>query len=184
VYSALFLVLAFCNTASLLFLLQLEFLPISFIVVYVGAIAVLFLFVLMMLNIKLAELKEEKFHYIQIAVILGIVFILELSLFLRSDSVPIISLNSNQMSFLIDFGAITTTISDFSVSLPQDPNMKAIGHILFVDYSFHFIVSGFVLLLAMVGAIILTLHKKFITKSQQVYAQVLRDFNKSIVYYN
>jgi NADH-quinone oxidoreductase subunit J len=77
VYSALFLILAFCNTSSLLFILQLEFLPITLLVVYVGAIAVLFLFVLMMLNIKYTELKEENSHYIPIASVFAIVFFFE-----------------------------------------------------------------------------------------------------------
>jgi NADH-quinone oxidoreductase subunit J len=78
VFSILFLVLSFCNVSGLLFLFNFEFLPIAFLVIYVGAIAVLFLFVLMMLNIKLAELKENYFGFLPISIILSFVFIVEL----------------------------------------------------------------------------------------------------------
>jgi NADH-quinone oxidoreductase subunit J len=113
VYSVLFLILSFCNVSSLLFLLQLEFLPISFLVIYVGAIAVLFLFVMMMLNIKLAELKDDSFHYIPIALLFALAFIFELLILFRSEFVPLIISHSGQISFLSDFVAVSSSTPDF-----------------------------------------------------------------------
>jgi NADH-quinone oxidoreductase subunit J len=103
VYSVLFLILSFCNVSSLLFLLRLEFLPISFLVIYVGAIAVLFLFVMMMLNIKLTELKDESFHFAPIAFIFTVTFLVELFVLFRSEFVPLILSNSFHITFLTDF---------------------------------------------------------------------------------
>jgi len=183
VYSALFLILAFCNTSSLLFILQLEFLPITLLVVYVGAIAVLFLFVLMMLNIKYTELKEENSHYIPIASVFAIVFFFELFILLRSEYIIVTYFDNDKLPFIAD--AVINVPSNIEFSFPNNSehNLKAIGFILFIEYFFHFIVSGYILLFAMIGAIVLTVNKKFISKSQNIYAQVLRDYNTSIVYY-
>jgi NADH:ubiquinone oxidoreductase subunit 6 (subunit J) len=74
IFSVLYLILSFFNISATIFLLELEFLPIVFLVVYVGAVAVLFLFVLMMLNIKIAELKETTYHYLPIAIIFFFIF--------------------------------------------------------------------------------------------------------------
>lgn len=184
VYSVLFLILSFCNVSSLLFLLRLEFLPIAFLVIYVGAIAVLFLFVMMMLNIKLAELKEDNFHYIPLALFFAFVFVLELFVLLRSEFVPLIISNKAHLTFLSDFVSVSSSISDFSSWYEYAHNMQSLGQVLFTEYFYQFIISGFILLLAMVGAIVLTLQKKFVAKSQNIYAQVLRDFRTSIVRYS
>ena len=78
VHSVLFLILVFCNAAGLLILLEAEFLALLFIVVYVGAIAVLFLFVVMMLNVKISEVQDEVLQYLPIGGLIGIVFLLEI----------------------------------------------------------------------------------------------------------
>lgn len=95
VYSVLFLILAFLNVSALLFLLQLEFLPVVFLMVYVGAVAVLLLFVIMMLNIKLAELKARDTHYAPVAILFFLLFSVELTLLVRSEFTPFITANSN-----------------------------------------------------------------------------------------
>ena len=180
VFSALFLVLSFCNVSSLLFFLQLDFLPITFLVVYVGAIAVLFLFVLMMLNIKLTEFKQEKLNYIPLVIIFSFVFASELFFLISSEFNSLNSSSIQQSQFLIDLAPVTTNFLSFFSS---STNMKAVGQLLFVDYCYHFIIAGFILLLAMVAAITSTLNKRFIAKSQAIYAQVLRSFDKAVVNY-
>jgi NADH-quinone oxidoreductase subunit J len=95
VYSVLFLILAFLNVSSLLFLLQLEFLPVVFLMVYVGAVAVLLLFVIMMLNIKLADLKSRDVHYVPVAIMFFLLFSFELILLVRTDFTPFIFASSN-----------------------------------------------------------------------------------------
>jgi len=93
----LFLILASLNISALLFLLQLEFLPVVFLMVYVGAVAVLLLFVIMMLNIKLAELKMRDVHYVPVAVLFFTLFTIELTLLLRSEFTPFVFTNSNHL---------------------------------------------------------------------------------------
>jgi len=182
VYSVLFLILSFCNVSALLFLLNLEFLPITFLVVYVGAIAVLFLFVLMMLNIKLTELKADSTHFLPVAFLLAIVFVLELFVMIRLEFLPL-TFSFAHNSFLSDFSNSSVSFINFPLYYLSESNMRSIGQILFVEYWLHFIIVGYVLLFAMIGAITLTLQKKFLSKSQNVYFQVLRNFNSCVSFY-
>jgi NADH-quinone oxidoreductase subunit J len=112
VYSVFFLVLSFFNVSALLFLLRLDFLPISFIVIYVGAIAVLFLFVMMMLNIKLAELKDDQFQYFFIISVFAFIFLLELFTLIRSEFVPFNINKKSELLVLSDLVA-TSSVSTF-----------------------------------------------------------------------
>lgn len=180
VFSALFLVLSFCNVSSILFFLKFDFLPITFLVVYVGAIAVLFLFVLMMLNIKISQLKHEKLNYTALVVIFSIVLICNLIVVIRLDFNPILNVSSESLRFLSDLTLSSSSFSNDLNIMVQFNNMISIGHILFVEFAMYFIITGYILLLAMVAAITSTLNKKFIAKSQVIHAQVLRSFNNSI----
>ena len=182
VYSVLFLILSFCNVSALLFLLNLEFLPITFLVVYVGAIAVLFLFVLMMLNIKLTELKAENAHFLPVACLLGVVFVLELFVMIRLEFLPL-TFSFVHSPFLSDFANSNASFIDFPLFYLNESNMRSLGQILFVEYWLQFIIVGYILLFAMVGAIVLTLQKKFLSKSQNVYFQILRNFNSCVSFY-
>jgi NADH-quinone oxidoreductase subunit J len=101
--SVLFLVLTFCNVTALLFTLELEFIPISFIVIYVGAIAILFLFVIMMLNIKLAELKEQNNHFVPVGIIFSVLFLSEIILLLQVNFKSLILLNQHHVVFLSEY---------------------------------------------------------------------------------
>jgi len=181
VFSALFLVFSFCNVASLLFFLQLEFLPVIFLMVYVGAIAVLFLFVIMMLNIKITELKHEKLNFLPLVLVFLFVFSVELLLFVSCEFNPLIPSSLWHFNFLFDMAALTIQDSNFViVALTQD-NMKLVGQLLFTDFYAYFVIVGFILLLAMIAIIVSTLNKRFVVKSQVIYAQVLRSFNHSNV---
>lgn len=113
IYSVFFLILSFFNVSALLFILRLEFLPIAFLVVYVGAIAVLFLFVIMMLNIKLAELQNDKFQHLFIIIFFAIVFVFELFVLLRYELVPIEIHGANDLLILSDYSA-RATIAQFA----------------------------------------------------------------------
>lgn len=182
IYSVLFLILSFCNVSALLFLLNLEFLPITFLVVYVGAIAVLFLFVIMTLNVKLTEMKAETLHFLPVASLLAVVFGLEIFVLTRVEFAPLIFTFAHN-TFLSDFSNQNVSFLQNSLFYLNEHNMRSIGQILFVEYSLQFIIVGYVLLLAMLAAIILTLHKSFFSKTQNVYFQVLRNFNTCITFY-
>jgi NADH-quinone oxidoreductase subunit J len=153
--------------------------------VYVGAVAVLLLFVIMMLNLKLADLKARDVHYVPVAIMFFLLFSVELVLLVRTDFTPCLFANANHWSFLYDY---TTSGLCFTDSVPttsiKDYNMRSVGLLLFTEYCIHFVISGYILLFAMLGAITLTLYKKFLSKSQSIHSQVLRNFNTAIVNYN
>jgi NADH:ubiquinone oxidoreductase subunit 6 (subunit J) len=133
VYSVLFLILSFCNVSALLFLLNLEFLPITFLVVYVGAIAVLFLFVLMMLNIKITEMKAENVHFLPVATLLAIVFILEIFVLMRLEFLPL-TFSFVHAPFVSDFANYNISFLESSLFYLNESNMRSLGQILFVEY--------------------------------------------------
>jgi NADH-quinone oxidoreductase subunit J len=141
VHSVLALVAAYGATCGIMVLLGVEFLALLFMIVYVGAIAILFLFVVMMLNIKLEELKDNATRYVPIGLIIGLVFIVEVLIILESD---------------ISFVAPLDAPFNF---LPLS-NIQTIGQILYTDYWLLMIVASLILLVAMIGAIVLTLQQQ------------------------
>ena len=184
IFSVLFLILAFFNASGLLFIINIEFLPIAFIVIYVGAVAVLFLFVLMMLNIKLAELLETNSNFYPIAFLFLILFVIELFFLMLFEFESIELFQRNSLFFLSDFLNMQVTNLNFTNFFELRNNLTSISHALYVKFFFEFLISGLVLLLAMIGTIVLTLQKRFINKTQNIYYQVLRDYNKSIINFN
>jgi len=172
VHSVLFLILTFLGVSGLLFLSELDFLPLMFIIIYVGAIAVLFLFVVMMLDIKISEVKGDFLKYLPLGCFLGFIFCFEI-LFNVSQSIAIST--NNLDFFLYDIGCVT--------KIDYISNIRALGQILYTHYFLYFLESGLILLVAMVGAIVLTLEfeKKSVHK-QFIFRQVARDPNKSIHY--
>lgn len=163
VHSILYLILVFCASSLLLVSIGSEFLGIIFIVVYVGAIAVLFLFVIMMLNIKIIELNENIIRYLPLTFI--IFFILFIQIFIYSDFINII----DSVYYL-----------DWIVLLNQSSNLVLIGEILYTYFFHFFFLVSLILLLAMVGTIMLTLnHSKFVLR-QQVYEQNMRYWKNSV----
>jgi NADH-quinone oxidoreductase subunit J len=157
VHSVLCLILAFVNAAGLFVMLGAEFLAMILIVVYVGAVAVLFLFVVMMLDVDFAELRQGFLQYMPIGVLIGIIFLAEL-LFVVGTWVLVPS----------DPRAIAAPISGTIT------NTEALGRVLYTQYIYFFQAAGLVLLVAMIGAIVLTLRHKAGVKRQNVADQVAR----------
>jgi NADH:ubiquinone oxidoreductase subunit 6 (subunit J) len=243
VHSVLFLILVFCNAAGLLLLLGLDFFAMIFLVVYVGAIAVLFLFVVMMLNIKVAELNESLSRYLPIGGLIGIIFLCEIFAIVDSDLIPMIQgtrleqessgsflssatsaftqetlavifglyeeifgletticLLSNEDSngtalletffYGLDFYGLQKAISSLQELWPffvewsslQRPisNIQAVGQLIYTYYAYAFLVASLILLVAMIGAILLTMYKGVQVKRQEVFEQNTREFSKTL----
>ena len=157
VHSVLFLILAFFNAAGLFVLLGAEFLAMILVVVYVGAVAVLFLFVVMMLDIDFAELKRGALQYLPFGVLVGLILVAEL---VMAGSVWVLK------------PAARNALA--SATPPGVSNTAALGHILYTDYVYYFQIAGMVLLVAMIGAIVLTLRHKVSVKRQDINVQNAR----------
>ena len=158
VYSVLFLILTFFNAAGLFILAGAEFLALILVVVYVGAVAVLFLFVVMMLDVDFTELRRGALGYLPIGGAIGMILLVELVLVLGT------------WNFASDTGKIAEPIAKGGVT-----NTEALGQILYTKYFFYFQTAGLVLLVAMIGAIVLTLRHKRGVKRQNVADQVARN---------
>ena len=158
VHSVLFLILAFFNAAGLFVLLGAEFLAMLLVVVYVGAVAVLFLFVVMMLDINFVELREGFQRYMPLGLGVGGVLLAEiLFVFFNSADMPETVLMVNEVS-----------------------NTRALGRILYTDYIYLFQLAGLILLVAMIGAIALTLRKRENVRRQSIASQIERTRADSI----
>jgi len=157
VHSVLFLILAFVNAAGLFVMLGAEFLAMILIVVYVGAVAVLFLFVVMMLDVDFAELKQGALQYLPIGMLIGGIFLAELLLVVGG--------------WVIGPGIPQAITAPIPAKLP---NIEAIGLVLYTDYVYFFEAAGVILLVAMVGAIVLTLHHRVRVRRQSIPDQVAR----------
>jgi NADH-quinone oxidoreductase subunit J len=157
VHSVLFLILAFVNASGLFVLMGAEFLAMILIVVYVGAVAVLFLFVIMMLDVDFVELREGFSQYLPIGVVIGGIFLFELLLAVGGWVI-----NPNVTKSIT--AAIPTNVS----------NTEALGLVLYTTYVHYFQLAGMVLLVAMIGAIVLTLRHKANIKRQDINVQNAR----------
>ena len=175
VHSVLFLILVFFNAAGLLILLGLDFFAMIFLVVYVGAIAVLFLFVVMMLNIKLAEVNEKRLRYLPVGGFLGVLFLFEIFLIVDNDLIPLLA-GPTQQSLYGDAAPLT----EWSSLLHTLTNVEGLGLLIYTFYFYFFLVASLILLVAMIGAIVLTMHKGVHVKRQQVFQQNTREFAKSV----
>ena len=169
VHSVLFLILVFLNGSALLLLIEAEFIAIIFIVVYVGAIAVLFLFVVMMLDIKIAESSRDFYKYLPFGSVIGFIFFVEIFLVVR-DELPTIT-----SDYRIDNQYI-----DWKSQIDPITNIEALGQILYTYYFIYFLIAGLILLVAMVGAIVLTMQLNRQVRRQAVYRQVSRNFENAV----
>ena len=165
VHSVLFLILSFVNAAGLFVLLGAEFLAMILVVVYVGAVAVLFLFVVMMLDINFVKLREGFLQYLPFGSILGIVLIIELGILFLSK-------NFSEMS-LVEYS--------LAPQITSTENTKLLGSVLYTKYFYLFQLSGLILLVAMIGSITLTLRKKGKSKKQIISNQNYVDSSQSII---
>jgi len=159
VHSVLFLILAFVNAAGLFVLMGAEFLAMILIVVYVGAVAVLFLFVVMMLDVDFAELRQGMTNYLPIGFVVGGILLAELI-------------------FVVVARVIQPSVPK-TITAPIPPadavsNTQALGLVLYTRYVYFFEAAGMILLVAMIGAIVLTLHRRAEVKRQSISAQVAR----------
>ncbi|KQP61327.1 MULTISPECIES: NADH-quinone oxidoreductase subunit J [unclassified Methylobacterium] len=159
VASVLFLILAFVNAAGLFVLMGAEFLAMILVVVYVGAVAVLFLFVVMMLDVDFAELRQGFQHYLPVGALVGVIFLIELVLVVGS--------------WTIDPGLVQAPLSNVARA-EAVTNTQALGRVLYTDYVFFFQLAGLVLLVAMIGAIVLTLRDRPGVKRQNIAVQNAR----------
>src|SRR6201984_1892938 len=163
IFPALFLILAFVNAAALFVLLGAEFLAMILVVVYVGAVLVLFLFVVMMLDVDFAELRAGFPKYLPIGATIALRLLVELVLIVGA---------------WVTAPAITAQSPTPPIS--QASNTEALGQILYTRYVYLFEAAGLILLVAMVGAIVLTLHHKRDVRRQSVAVQVGRSREKSV----
>ena len=236
VYSVLFLILVFCNVSGLLLLINLDFFAMVFLVVYVGAIAVLFLFVVMMLNVKLSEINDNILRYLPVGGIFGLLFLGEIFLLLEQDLVTVMAYETQPMiSFLESitiygvfmvssiltlvfslisqpwnivtifsqwqshFMKVQNTIVNYNTfvqdqtltvhnldyviwpyTMEQSTTIHTIGHVVYTYYMVFFILASIILLIAMIGSIVLTMHKGVFVKRQDVFEQNTRDFSKTL----
>jgi NADH-quinone oxidoreductase subunit J len=183
IHSVLFLVFVFFNTAGLLILLGVEFLAMLFLVVYVGAVAVLFLFVMMMLNVKISESSSSVYRYLPIGLFLSVLFLFEIYLIVEGDlnSIDVFEFNKPEYSILQDESLINISWVDSVVS---PTNVDVIGSVLFTYYSFFLIMASIILLVAMIGAIALTLHRRSDVRRQDIFKQLQRDFEGATNFVN
>jgi NADH-quinone oxidoreductase subunit J len=157
VHSVLFLILVFVNAAGLFLLLGAEFLAMLLIVVYVGAVAVLFLFVTMMLDVDFAEFRQGFLNYLPIGALVGLVFAVELLLVVGA--------------WVIDPQIVRAPVAPIPGNLT---NTAALGQVLYTQYVYYFQAAGLVLLVAMIGAIVLTLRDRPGVKRQDIPTQNAR----------
>jgi NADH-quinone oxidoreductase subunit J len=166
VHSVLFLILSFFNAASILILFNADFLGLLFIIIYVGAIAVLFLFVVMMLNIKNIKVSSNiNFLYIPFLLLFNIIFIIKLFFYLNDI------FSSLQYSFFIN----ELSLSDSYIEILN--TIVVFGQVLYNYYLVCFLLAGFILLVAMLGAILLTFNFKSARKNELVFKQLSRSDN-------
>jgi NADH-quinone oxidoreductase subunit J len=159
VHSVLYLILAFVNAAGLFVLLGAEFLAMILVVVYVGAVAVLFLFVVMMLDVDFAELRQGFLQYLPVGALIGVIFLVELLLVVGAWNIG---------------PGVVRSIASPIPPMEQISNTEALGLVLYTRYIYYFQAAGIVLLIAMIGAIVLTLRRKPGVKRQNIADQVAR----------
>lgn len=159
VHSVLFLILAFFNAAGLFVLLGAEFVAMILVIVYVGAVAVLFMFVVMMLDIDFVELRKGVQQYLPIGMLIGAVLLIEMLLI------------GGSWQFT---DSMTTTLAARTPDPIDVSNTEALGRLIYTDYIFLFQMAGMILLVAMIGAIVLTHRKRPGVKKQDIGKQVRR----------
>ena len=163
VHSVLFLILCFVNAAGLFMLAGAEFLALILVVVYVGAVAVLFLFVVMMLDVDFASMRQGMLQYAPVGVVVGIILLLELLLVAGS--------------FVIAPDVASSAVVPIEAGVA---NTRALGQVIYTRYVYLFQGAGAVLLVAMIGAIVLTLRHKPGVKRQDVFKQTGRKRHEAV----
>ncbi len=165
VHSVLWLILAFFNAAGLFVLMGAEFLALILVIVYVGAVAVLFLFVVMMLDINFVELRQGFLQYLPIGALIGLVLLVELALVFGAWEVA---------------GNLSSALAAPTPPITQVTNTAALGSLLYTRYIYAFQAAGMILLVAMIGAIVLTLRAREGVRRQKIAQQIARRREETI----
>jgi NADH-quinone oxidoreductase subunit J len=166
VHSVLFLILTFFNAAGLFVILHAEFLAMILIIVYVGAVAVLFLFVVMMLDVNFTKSKENVLQYMPFGLFIGVVFVCELIIVLINSKLD-----------LANIQILSNPFAKFS----NMTNTQALGSVLYTDYILYFQLSGVILLVAMIGSIVLTLRDRTGVRRQIIGEQLERNSSSTVL---
>jgi len=171
VHSVLFLVLSFISSASLLFLLECEFVALLFIMIYVGAIAVLFLFVVMMLDVKTLTVKKDILKYFPFGSFIGIIFLTEIFLVVSDTFKTNPYIGSSLFNYY-------TNWLDKVDSLTE---LESIGQLLYTHYVLQFLIAGNILLLSVIGAVSLTINTSHTAKKQIIFKQLSRTYKNVLI---
>lgn len=197
IHSILYLILTFCNISFILLIWNVEFIAIIFLIVYVGAISVLFLFVVMMLNIKIIELNEVFWRYIPIGFLISSIFIVEIYIILFNgnnclfkyvnifkDMNIFYQLDLSTSLYNINVKMSTTTLLDnyffWLNNFEAKHNTEILGWFIYTYNFYSFLIIGLILLLAMIGSIILVLNQNINVKRQLIFKQTGRNLFNSI----
>ncbi len=196
VYSVFFLILVFTNMTCLLLVTEVEFLAIMLIIIYVGAITFLFLFVVMMLDIKKLDNKNENFGYLPIIFLISFIFFIEMYLIFSKSFTSyqffvqknLTMLNYNQLCLLWKrypasiYADMPYSFTKYLSKFDNITNIETLGQILYTYYALFILVAGLILLIALIGAVTLTIEekkdKKFLTKN--LYKQLSRNYLNAI----
>ena len=172
VHSVLFSILVFRNTSGLLILLGLDFSAMIFPVVHIGAIAVSFLFVVMMFHIQIAEIHEEVLRYLPVSGIIGLIFWWEMFFILDNESIPLLPTQRKTTS-------LRYTV--YAGKVRSWTNLETLGNLLYTYYFVWFLVPSLILLVAMIGAIVLTMHRTTKVKRQDIFRRNAISFRRTIM---
>lgn len=164
VYSVLFLVLSFISAAGLLLMFECEFLALMFIIVYVGAIAVLFLFIVMMLDIKIVTSNKDAVKYFPVGLTLGGIFLIEILLIV----------NENFKKNFYSVSEINNVYVNWFDKLDTFSDIESLGQLLFTQYVVQFLIAGNILLLATIAVVVLTINTRSKQKTQNIFKQISR----------
>jgi len=172
VHSVSFPIPVFRDTSGLLLLLGLDFSAMISPVVYIGAIAVSFLFVVMMFNIQIAEIHEEVLRYLPVSGIIGLILWWEMFFILDNETIPLLPTHRNTTS-------LRYTV--YAGKVRSWTNLETLGNLLYTYYSVWFLVPSLILLVAMIGAIVLTMHRTTKVKRQDVFRRNALDSRRTIM---
>lgn len=173
IHSILFFILVICNMAGYLFFLHVEFLALIFLVVYVGAISILFLFIVMMLNIRILELNNKLLNYFPINSLILLIFVTQIFFMVTSE--PYWSGGFFQYTVIPEYLPWITVLN-------STVDIGLIGQLLYFYYFDLFLIAGFILLVAMIAAIVLTLEYKIEIRNPNIYEQILANTKLSLKY--
>jgi len=171
IYSVLFLVLSFVSAASLLLLFECEFIALMFVIIYVGAIAVLFLFIVMMLDIKIAVSSKDTLKYFPVGFVIGSLFLVEIFYIVTKnfeDNLYNESISANYYTNWYD-------------KLDFFTDIEAIGQVMFTQYVLQFLIAGNILLLATLSVVVLTVKTHTTSKSQIIFKQISRNHSNVLL---